>query len=356
METSRETVYTHTLITHTSTKISQNLPARVFLNLVSALPAVLCGCSPEEAAPETVATVTSVAAAVRSTGASATKTLDIFTFNDDALQRLDSYMRIEDFRQNTVDVASQAGDKVMFFCANSRHGRYSWSDVNCLASLDGMHAKLEEENPEFPVMTASCKVTAGRDPETEVELRTLMSCITLNSISCDFSGKPYEDAVIRNVKAYLTNVNAGCSLTAEGMILPHRIINAGMLREDETAAFGIPEMVVRAIAAEIGKTAIRPSADLYCYPNMGETEGPGTPFTRLVIEGSVDGTTYYWPVNINRSGEDGNGVGRSCRYVYDIVIRRKGSTDPDTPVEVAQAEISMKTRPWNEKEEYTVTF
>lgn len=354
IETSRETVYAHTLITHTSTKNSQNMPARVFLNLI-ALPAVLCGCSPEEAAPEAAAKVTAVTA-VRSPGASVARTLDIFTFNDDALQRLDSYMRIEDFVQSSVDVASQAGDKIMFFCANGQRGKYSWADVNCVASLDGICVRLEEEDPRCPVMTACCRTSAGRSVEDEVELRPLMSCVMLNSVSCDFSGLAYEGATIKDAKVYLTNVNAGCSLTAEGRTLPQRIINAGMLREEDMEGFDMPEMVVRSIAPEIGTETLHSSVSLHCYPSMGETEGPGTPFTRMVIEGRVEGTTCYWPVTVNRTGGEEDGIGRNRLYIYDIVIRRKGSADPDTPVNISQAEFSMKTRPWNEKEEYRVTF
>lgn len=356
-ETSREPVYTHTLITHTSKNISQNTPARVFLSLVSALPAVLCGCIPEESAPVEATTVTAVrVSATRSAGASAAKTLDIFAFNDDRLQRLDAYIRYDDFSGETAEVASQAGDKIMFFCANGQRERYSWADVNCLASLDGIHADLEKEDPAFPVMTACCRTTAGKSPDAPVELKPLMSCITLNSLSCDFSGMSYEDATIKDVKAYLTNVNAGCSLTADGRILPQRIINAGMLNEDDMDEFRTPEMVSCGIASEIGKEMLRPSVSLYCYPNMSGKEGPGTPFTRLVIEGTIDGTTYYWPVNVNRSGDEGVGIGRNCRYIYDMTIRRKGSLSPDIPIEATEADIRMTVRQWNEKEGYPVTF
>lgn len=356
-ETSREAIYTHTLITHTSKNISQNSPVRVFLSLVSALPAVLSGCIPEEAAPVETTTVTAVkVSAIRSAGASAVKTLDIFAFNDDRLQRMDSYMRYDDYSGETAEVASQAGNKIMFFCANGQRERYSWADVNCLASLDGIQVDLEKEDPAFPVMTASCRTVAGKSPDDPVELKPLLSCIVLNSISCDFSGMSYEGSTIKDAKAYLTNVNAGCSLTADGMFLPQRIINAGMLNEEDMNEFRTPGMVSCSIATEIGRDMLRPSVCLYCYPNMSDKEGPGTPFTRLVIEGTIDGKTYYWPINVNRSGAEGNGIGRNSRYVYDITIRRKGSLSPDIAIEATEADIKMTLRQWSEKEGYPVTF
>ena len=86
-------------------------------------------------------------------------------------------------------------------------------------------------------------------------------------------------------------------------------------------------------------------------------EGPGTPFTRLVIEGKIRGETFWWPIEINR--EDGTqvpGIHRNCRYVFDIVITRKGNKDPDTAIGKETADIRMETRPWNEKEEQVIPF
>ena len=81
----------------------------------------------------------------------------------------------------------------------------------------------------------------------------------------------------------------------------------------------------------------------------------GTPFTRLVIEGTVDGNVYYWPININRA--DGQkGIARNCRYVFDVKLRRLGHTDPDIPVEIEDAQITMEVEPWEDMEEYGVRF
>ena len=124
---------------------------------------------------------------------------------------------------------------------------------------------------------------------------------------------------------------------------------------------------VAKIASEKGKKVIlnpapaQPlSAELLSHlylvtPNETEAEGPGSPFTRLVIEGKVDGTTYYWPININRK-DGGTGISRNCRYVFDVRLTRLGHTDPDIPVETEDAEIIMEVQPWEELEEYGVRF
>ena len=97
---------------------------------------------------------------------------------------------------------------------------------------------------------------------------------------------------------------------------------------------------------------IYPDINFLCYQNSPVEEGPGSPYTRLVIEGKIDSETYYWPITINPD----NGMERGARYSYDILIRRKGVTDPDIPIDLSNAEIKLTIKPWIEKDDYTVGF
>ena len=119
--------------------------------------------------------------------------------------------------------------------------------------------------------------------------------------------------------------------------------------------FSAPESIFRDIGKEIGINTIKPAITLRCYPNEIEEESPGGSFTRIVIEGKVDGKTYYWPININRNN-NGTGVNRNSRYIYDIRIRRLGSEDPDFAIEPEDADIKLEIEEWEEKEEYGVRF
>ena len=111
------------------------------------------------------------------------------------------------------------------------------------------------------------------------------------------------------------------------------------------------------IADKASGEAFHPNARFLAYPNTCGEETPGTPFTRLVIEATVDSDRYYWPININRSTSgEGNGVERNCMYTYDIVITRKGTDNPDIPVDISGTEINMEVSKWTEKEDYGVCF
>jgi hypothetical protein len=92
-------------------------------------------------------------------------------------------------------------------------------------------------------------------------------------------------------------------------------------------------------------------------PNIGTEGNPGNPPTRLVLEGKIDGHIYYWPINIGHEAQEGTYVAeRNHSYIYDIHIRRKGTSDPDIPISIKTGEIKLKVESWIEKKEYGIEF
>ena len=281
--------------------------------------------------------------------------LDILTFNDDKLRRLDSYIRIDDFNGKDIQLTSQSGKKIVFICANSHKDRYEWADINSYSSIRSLRVNLENESRESMAMTGECRITAGK-VSPAVSLKPIASEILISSIGCDFSGLPYEKEKIHDVKAYLINVNAETYLgnDADGHGSPLRVINMGMFNPDETDRFKEPGIIMAKVADSIGSkknTEIR----FLCYPNYVEEESFGSPFTRLVIEGRIEGHTYYWPIDINRQG--GNyGIRRNRRYVFDIMIKRKGTDNPDIPVRIEDIESTLHIMPWKEAQQEYMEF
>ncbi len=339
------------------------------LTLLSTLPAILYGCKPgadlrdEGCGP--IMTKVSAGAVILETG-----TLDIFVFRDDRMQRLDSYQRVEDAGDWDGTVVSGSGDRVITIVANSGRQREDWYRINSRAYLYETFVRLEDERVDGFCMSAEISVKGGIEGRTakgnlaeeraaggsQAELRPYVSEIVLNSLSCDFSGKPYSGEKLTDARVYLTNVNAECSLLSDGDSGPMRIINARCLCQDDIEAFAEPELICRDISEDIGVQRITTDIRLWCYQNCAKEETIGTPFTRLVIEGKISGQTFYWPITINRDDGDEQGIWRNRRYVYDIRITRKGSLSPDIPVSVQDIQITQKVLQWKEKEEYTVSF
>ena len=159
---------------------------------------------------------------------------------------------------------------------------------------------------------------------------------------------------------YLINVNAECHLNGQENGMPGRIINAGRLNPDDLENFIEPGLIVRDIEGKIGERRIYPDINLRCYSNSSAEESPGSPSTMLVIEGSIDGGRWFYPITVNRTdqnrGHSHTGIGRNCRYIYDITILRKGSSSPDIPVDPDAVRTEFNIKPWHTTDEYEICF
>lgn len=283
------------------------------------------------------------------------KTLDILVFGTDSLQRLEAYQRFESPLTEKIYLASTAGDKQIFACANSQFESGDWMKVHSVAGLADFTYELESESREHPVMSGQASISAGGDSSAVISLKQLTSEIMLNSINCDFSGKPYEGEKIKDGRIYLINVNTRGKVFDDSDRNPSKLANVGILNESDICKFAEPALVMQDLPSEIGEDILFPDIHLRCCPNHGAEEGLGSPYTRLVIEGKVQGETYYWAETVNRNG-DGNGITGAGKYVYNLTIRRKGSRDPDCPASISETEFTFSEKKWEEQEPYIVSF
>lgn len=333
---------------------SCSLPVLGFTTILTLLPAMIYGCTVPETTAESVQTETAVRLMETcNTPLADAESIDILVFNDDRMQKLDTYQRFDMSACSSVKVGSTAGDKTIAVIVNSRVDRYYWAGVTSRNDMKNICFNLEDETRDNPSMSGEYRIRAGSPVNLKVE--RLYSEIELRSLSCDFKGKGYEGEQLRNVKVYLTNVNAEAPAFNEEDYIPRRIINNGRFNPEDLESFKEPETMMQELPYDIGSDIKKPYVILRCYPNEAIEESPGTPFTRLVIEGEVRGITYYWPLEINRD-DGGNGIARNCRYVFDIRIGRLGNTDPDIPVKAGDADITMNIQPWEEKDGYGVRF
>ena len=321
-------------------------------SLLILVPAVLCGCSEEVHAPEPQNTKYIQGADYRTIyDLEQDSALDIFAFEDDIFRRLDSYQRIEDFSGDNTAISSTGGNKIFVLCLNIGRKRYEWTDIRSYSSLKGVFCNLESERCDSRSMSGEFIGAAGSVHASSI-LKPIACEVVLKSIGCDFSGTPYSQSVIEDVRVYLINVCATHPVLCDDDYRPSRYINMGLFNPDDVLNFKDECSIIQNVAEVIDINTIYPEVTLLCYPNSPDEDSPGSPCTRMVIEGKVDSQIYYWPVTVN--GKEG--IERGCRYTYDILIRRKGVTDPDTPIDPASVEINMRIKPWKEKEEYYVGF
>ena len=284
--------------------------------------------------------------------------LDIFIFNDDRLQRLDSYQRVIPSSMEKITAASRKGKKIIAVIANSKFEKEEWSGINSLDALYATAAELQKEDPAKPVMCGTTYVEMGTDAACSIDMWPLISEIYIRSVRCDFSGKPYSGEELQNVRVYLPNVNARAPLFRKSGFMPQQITNSGRLSENDLASFSHPGMLMRQLDSPVGNETSYPEISLYCYPNDCIEESPGSPFTRLVIEGELSGHIYYYPININRNMESGSGtgIGRNSRYAYDITLTRTGTDNPEIIADPDMIRINCSILPWTEAAEDEISF
>ena len=171
-----------------------------------------------------------------------------------------------------------------------------------------------------------------------VVLRPMLAKITLRSIACEFSERPYAGERLQDVRAYLTYASQECRPFAPEDP-PSSWLNAGRLDEAGTAALSHPETVLQPLSASLGGR-IYPSAGFYCYPNPSDGTAFGSPVTRLVIEGKLRGTTYYYPIDLP-------GLEADVQYRMDVTLTRAGTNDPDTPAAPGSIRLESQVLDWD---------
>jgi len=286
-------------------------------------------------------------------------TVDVYVFNDDELMQMDTYQRAI-IGKNTMDVASTAGPKVVAMVVNGNTGRYSWSASNTYNYIRTLDAEFVRESLEHPTMSGECKLSGKSNKPFEIEVEPIMSKVILRSIRCDFEGMAYEGEKMTDAKVYLTNVSDLCKVMAKGNSTTRSVINAGRLVEGDMKKMKDSEMVVKSLPLYIGKDFLTVNKTLYCYPNTNQEDSETSPFTRMVIEGKIEGVTWYYPININRDDiclvEGTPGIERNKSYVFDVTIKRTGSTDPDKPISLQEVSVVCEVVPWKEKENRDEVF
>ena len=332
--------------------MSCSLPVLGLTTILVFLPAMLYGCACPIAEDENIETVIHISSPETKAPEKA-ESIDVLIFNDDRMQKLDTYQRFEVTALPELKIGSSVGEKLVAAVLNSGKEASDWTGILSKASLHEVYVNLENERFAYPVMSGEGRIQAGIPVNVKVE--RLASEIVLHSLGCHFFGKGYEDEVLQNIRVYLTNVNAEAPLFTEEAYIPRRMINRGGLETSDINGFVEPGILLQELDYSISDATINPDIRLRCFPNEAGAESLAAAFTRLVIEGEVAGEIYYWPIDINRD-EGGKGISRNCRYIFDINITRLGHRNPDTPIETSVAEIKMEIEPWEEKEDYGVRF
>lgn len=269
--------------------------------------------------------------------------LDVFIFETDGDGLLDSYRRVRNVG-STISVASRSGPKRVVLVANADSTLFTVGSTVSYKAFSKIKSRCYDEDPETPIMYAEMLVNSNRvHGEYVVELLPIMSKICLKSFRVDFSATPAPDRMLTDMKAYLINVPASCTLVPAEIECPvDEILNySGLVGED------VQKMHCKSM---IFNTEVENSV-FYCYPCTRGEEELGQCAPRLVIEGKAGSSTWYYPVNIGTEK-----VERGRCYNMYITITRLGMTDPDVAAETGSVSLRFEQKEWNIYENETLDY
>ena len=263
--------------------------------------------------------------------------MDIFVFNDDGIRALDSYTRSYPYGTPADTVSLASGPKIVVAVANCALPDPLVTGLHCYEDLRGAVAEFSSDHPSYPVMSGQAHFSAGGGAVCTVTLEPVMSVVEVQSLECRMD-EPYRGQKLSGVKVYLTGVGNRAGLLEQDGFLPTETLNNGGLSEQDLGRLPYSGMVYKYLGngRTSGGTTSYGGASLYCYPNEAEEESFASPFTRLVVEGKLNGKTCYYafPVNRGAGAGDTEGIGRNRRYVFNLTLTRPGAES------LAEANIS----------------
>ena len=271
-------------------------------------------------------------------------TLEVFIFkinkggvNDGMLDGYKKYTADDLKNLSELELSTTTGKKVIYVVANSQ--KEDWSEGLDRTNFEKQMAYLYKEDAKNFVMFAGKEVSVQLETSVSMTLVRMVSRIALNSLTVSFSGTLYEGAPLENVKAYLTNVQAQKYLL-DGSGTNLKVVNSRKYIPEDMEGAKMEGLLFDQLATRLYDETHSTPHYFYCYENAIGQENETDRFTKLVIEGTLNGITYYYPVPIKE-------LRRNSCYSVDVKIYRPGSLDPEVGVEVGTMDLKLNILPWN---------
>lgn len=221
-------------------------------------------------------------------------------------------------------------------CANLPED--SLKEVLTGAGLDAAIADLSTVTAcGFPMRYAD-EAVFTTDATKDVQLERLMSKVSIKGITCQFM-----DTYLGNTPATLNAIwliNAAGSSRWDATADPSaRWYNARV--EDTSLASSVRPY----LRVDLSRTVTSSATDdteycLYAFPNTYTESTAPYGSTRLVIDMTIAGTRYYYPITLPVMQPNRNYI------IRKVTLRFTGSTDPNEKVELVDIDFLLSILPW----------
>lgn len=268
-------------------------------------------------------------------------TVDVFVFRNTAGADngvLDAHKRFSGAELgdlSALTLTTTTGQKNIYIVANAHK---TFTGVITLTAFQNQLSTLQSEKFTSWTMIGNTSTTLGVTTSITLTLSRLVGRVALQSLKTNFTGTPWAGQTLTNVKLYLINVK-GDKLFHNGGAGSTEVI----LNKKQAVAVDINNCTQTGLLYDDVATAINDAGYstehfFYAYENSISTETASEKFTKLIIQGDLNGITYYYPISVNQTDFGYNsanghyGIRRNTTYTINVTINRPGSTDPDQPL------------------------
>jgi hypothetical protein len=261
----------------------------------------------------------------KSTGSSADgertiNSLQVFVFNHHGVYETSA---VAD--KGEVEITCTAGQKKMVALVNANE-EYDVTDYESLAERP---VYLKDSGVGDLVMLGDTTVAVAADKPIDIEVSYLSSKVVLESVKLNLANPEHESLDFAVTSVFLTNVagdrkyindsdpsvwyHEGADLS-KTLPFIYDSVSGGVLDPDDSDGYAKEHY-------------------FYCYPNATATR------TRLVIETSIGGETYYYPITLTE-------LLPNNQYSYSVVLTRLGTDSPDGSLEEDAYGVTVSIKGW----------
>jgi len=195
--------------------------------------------------------------------------------------------------------------------------------------------------------SASKTIASGAN-SVSIPVKRFAAKVQIDKITPAFTAPAHKAQEFKLTGIYLVNVNGSCpyTLTSTAGSTDYWYNKMKYVSGDCNAL--ISDKLSSPVTLQASADAVTPyttSHYLYCYPNPVTTDSSSSSwsnrYTRLVVETTLGGTTYYYPVNIPTPAAN------TLYQITNMKITGLGSNSPDKLVEKGSLSVSITVTDWS---------
>ena len=195
--------------------------------------------------------------------------------------------------------------------------------------------------------SASKTIAAGAN-SVSIPVKRFAAKVQIDKITPAFTAPAHKAQEFKLTGIYLVNVNGSCpyTLTSTAGSTDYWYNKMKYVSGDCNAL--ISDKLSSPVTLQASADAVTPYTTahyLYCYPNPVRTDSSSSSwsnrYTRLVVETTLGGTTYYYPVNIPTPAAN------TLYQITNMKITGLGSDSPDKLVEKGSLSVSITVTDWS---------